>query len=219
MASPEQKLDSLPNQHQHMETGHQLQGSYCNSSGQEDYHSLNIGKETNWRLSCSIQVLEVVTDNGGPATVTIKDTLQDLKAQQEEAHKAASEACFAASKANCNRPASPIWQAAPATTAAHNTLPFFKPANLPRFDRKSHVAMFLRLYQNSMYETDEAMKDATIINCLDTDTQTLILPRLPEKGWTYTNISQALMEEFDSQEALLGQKMDFADTKTRWEKP
>ncbi|KAJ9066477.1 hypothetical protein DSO57_1008967 [Entomophthora muscae] len=147
--------------------------------------------------------------------VTIKDTVQDLEAQQEEANKAASEACFAASKANHNRTASSIWQATPATTSAHRTLPFFKPANLPRFDRKSKVAMFLQLYQNSMYGADEAMKDATIINFLDTDTQTLILPCLPENGWAYANMSWALMEEFGSQEALLGQKMDFSDTKLK----
>ncbi|KAJ9067268.1 hypothetical protein DSO57_1001376 [Entomophthora muscae] len=156
-----------------------------------------------------------MTENGGPFTVTNRDTVQDLKARQEEAHKAVSEARFAASKANRNRPASPICQAAPATTSGHNTLPFFKPANLPRFDRKSNIAMFLWLYQNSMYGADKAMKDATIINCLDTDTQTLILPHLPENGWTYANISQALMEEFGSQEALLGQKMDFVDTKLK----
>ncbi|KAJ9064442.1 hypothetical protein DSO57_1030555 [Entomophthora muscae] len=215
MASLKQNLDSLPNQHQLRETGCQSQGSYWNSSGKEEYHSLESDKETKWRLSCSIQVLEVVTENGVPVTVTIEDTVQDLKAQQEEAHKAVSKACFVAFKANCNRPTSPIWQAAPATTATHNTLPFFKPANLPRFDRKSNVAMFLRLYQNSMYGADKAIKNATIINCLDTDTQTLILPCLPENGWTYTNILLALMEEFGSQEALLGQKMDFADTELK----
>ncbi|KAJ9064818.1 hypothetical protein DSO57_1026393 [Entomophthora muscae] len=204
MASLEQKLDSLPNQHQHRETGRQSQGSYWNCSGKEEYHSLDSNKETSWRLSHSIQVLEVVTENGGPSTVTIEDTVQYLKAQQEEACKAASEARFDASKANHNRPASPIQQAALATTAAHSTLPFFKPANLHRFDRKSNIAMFFWLYQNSMYGEDEAIKNATVINCLDTDTQTLILPCLPENGWTYKNISQALMEDFGSQEALLG---------------
>ncbi|KAJ9062501.1 hypothetical protein DSO57_1010073 [Entomophthora muscae] len=121
-----------------------------------------------------------MTENGGPVTVTIEDTIQDLEARQEEAHKAASEAHFAASKANCNRPASPIWQTAPTTTMTHHTSSFSKPANLPRFDRKSNVAMFLWLYQNSMYGAYEAMKDATIINCLDTATHTLILPCLPE---------------------------------------
>ncbi|KAJ9087401.1 hypothetical protein DSO57_1033693 [Entomophthora muscae] len=75
--------------------------------------------------------------------------------------------------------------------------------------------MFLRLYQNSMYGADEAMKDFTIINFLDTDTHTLILPHLRENGWIYANISQALIEDFGNQEALLGQKMDFADTKIK----
>ncbi|KAJ9052754.1 hypothetical protein DSO57_1031116 [Entomophthora muscae] len=69
--------------------------------------------------------------------------VQDLEAQQEEAHKAVSEARFAASKVNCNRSTSPIWQAALATTAVHNASPFFKPVNLPRLDRKINVAMFL----------------------------------------------------------------------------
>ncbi|KAJ9053961.1 hypothetical protein DSO57_1019312 [Entomophthora muscae] len=145
MASLEQKLDSLPNQTQCNESGRQSQDSYRKSSGQEKYHSLDSNKETNRRLPRSIRVLEVMTENGGPATVTIEDTVKDIKAQQEEECKAASKACFAASKANCNRPASPIWQAVPATTVTHNTLPFFTPANLPRFDRKSNISMFLWL--------------------------------------------------------------------------
>ncbi|KAJ9065443.1 hypothetical protein DSO57_1019622 [Entomophthora muscae] len=113
----------------------------------------------------------MVTDNGSPVMVTIEDTVQDLEAQQEEAHKAISEARFDASKANQNIPISPIWQAALTKTAAHNTSPFFKPANLPRFDRKSNIAMLLWLYQNSMYGADEAMKDAIIIHCLYTETR------------------------------------------------
>ncbi|KAJ9081681.1 hypothetical protein DSO57_1012149 [Entomophthora muscae] len=215
MASLELKLDSFLNQHQYSKTGRQSQGSYRNSSGQEEYYSLDSNKEINRRLSCSIQVLEVVTENGGLATVTIEYNVQDLEAQQEEAHKAASEARFTASKANHNRPASPSWQAAPAATAPHNSLSFFKPANFPRLDRKINVAMFLQLYQNSIYGTDEAIKSVIVINCLDTDTKTLILPCLPENCWTYANISRVLMEEFGSQEALLRQKMDFTDTKIK----
>ncbi|KAJ9075375.1 hypothetical protein DSO57_1036747 [Entomophthora muscae] len=174
MASLEQKMDSFHTQHHPIDTGNQSQASCQNSSGQVEYHSLDSKEETNQRLECSIQLLEVVTENGGPSMVTIEKTVQDLKAQQREAHKAVSKACFAAFKANCNRPASPNWQAGPVAIAPHNSLSFFKPANLPRFDRKSNVAMFLLLYQNSIYSADEAMKDATIINCLDTGTQMLI---------------------------------------------
>ncbi|KAJ9055618.1 hypothetical protein DSO57_1002093 [Entomophthora muscae] len=141
--------------------------------------------------------------------------IQDLETQGEEAHKAVFKARFFASKVNLNHPASPSQQAAPVATTPHNTLPFFKPANLPRFDRKSYVAMFLWLYQNLMYGADETMKDTTIINCLVTKTQRLILLCLPENSWTYANISWALMEEFGSQEALLGQEMDFANTKLK----
>ncbi|KAJ9086714.1 hypothetical protein DSO57_1000971 [Entomophthora muscae] len=109
MASLKQKLDNLPNQHQHRGTERQSQGSYQNSSGQEEYHSLESNKKTNQRLPCFIQVQEMVIENGGPATVTIEDTVQYLKAQHKEAHKAASKAHFAASKAKCNRPTSLIW--------------------------------------------------------------------------------------------------------------
>ncbi|KAJ9049729.1 hypothetical protein DSO57_1021496 [Entomophthora muscae] len=181
-----------------MKTGRQSQASYQNSSGQE-YHSLD----------------KVVTKNGGPPVVNIEETVQYLETQGEEAHKAVFKAQFFASKVNHNQHASPSQQAAPVATAPHNTLPFFKPVNLPRFDRKSNVAMFLWLYQNLMYGADEAMKDTTIINCLVTKTQRLILPCISENSWTYANISWALMEEFGSQEALLGQEMDFADTKLK----
>ncbi|KAJ9071325.1 hypothetical protein DSO57_1038067 [Entomophthora muscae] len=87
------------------------------------------------------------------------------------------------------------------------------PMEVDANDSSSEEAIWL--YQNSMYGADEAMKDAVIINCLDTDTQTLILPCLPENGCTCSNILRALMEEFGGQEALLGQKMVFVDTKLK----
>ncbi|KAJ9070154.1 hypothetical protein DSO57_1011315 [Entomophthora muscae] len=61
--------------------------------------------------------------------------------------------------------------------------------------------MFLRLYQNSMYGADNAMRDSTIINCLDAETQTIILPRLSENSWTFANVSRAFTEEVGSQKA------------------
>ncbi|KAJ9077791.1 hypothetical protein DSO57_1013437 [Entomophthora muscae] len=157
----------------------------------------------------------MVTQNCGPSVVIIEENIQDLEVQQEEACKAASKACFSASKVNCNRPVSPSWQTAPVATSPHNTSPFFKPANLPRFDRKINVAMFLWLYQNSIYGADKAMTDAIIIKFLDTNTQMLILSCLPESNWTYAKISQALTKYFGSQKSLLGQEMNFADTKLK----
>lgn len=91
--------------------------------------------------------------------------------------------------------------------------PNFKPANLPRFERKSNVAMFLRLYENSMYGADEAMKSSAIINCLDVETQTIIMARLPETGWTYQQVAKALLQEYGSEEALTERKMEFMETK------
>ncbi|KAJ9063500.1 hypothetical protein DSO57_1000083 [Entomophthora muscae] len=115
--------------------------------------------------------------------------------------QAASEAKYQASRSNH----SPIRQ----LFNSSNVITNFKPVNLPKFDRKSNVTMFLRLYKNTMYGADEAMKNSAIFNCLDSETQTIIMPRLPERGWTFANVSKALMEEFGSEEALNNQKMDF----------
>ncbi|KAJ9065932.1 hypothetical protein DSO57_1014552 [Entomophthora muscae] len=62
-----------------------------------------------------------------------------------------------------------------------------------------------------MYGADEAMKNSAIFKCLDSETQTFIMPRLPERGWTFVNVSKALMDEFGSKEALNNQKMDFVE--------
>ena len=61
--------------------------------------------------------------------------------------------------------------------------------------------MVLQLYKNTMYGADTAQKYSTIINCLDVETQTIILPRLPANVWTFSNVSKALLEEFGIQEA------------------
>ncbi|KAJ9051886.1 hypothetical protein DSO57_1039542 [Entomophthora muscae] len=56
-----------------------------------------------------------------------------------------------------------------------------------------------------------AMKNSAIFNCLDSETQTIIMPRPPERGWTFANVSKALMDEFGRKEALNNQKMDFVE--------
>ncbi|KAJ9050326.1 hypothetical protein DSO57_1015351 [Entomophthora muscae] len=53
------------------------------------------------------------------------------------------------------------------------------------------------------------MKNSAIFNCLDSETQNIIIPRLPERVWTFANISKALMDEFGIKEALNNQKMNF----------
>ncbi|KAJ9075083.1 hypothetical protein DSO57_1000363 [Entomophthora muscae] len=62
-----------------------------------------------------------------------------------------------------------------------------------------------------MYGADEAMKNSAIFNCLDSETQTIIMPRLPERGWTFSNVSKALMDEFGSKEVLNNWKIDFVE--------
>ncbi|KAJ9071601.1 hypothetical protein DSO57_1035368 [Entomophthora muscae] len=41
------------------------------------------------------------------------------------------------------------------------------------------------------------------------------MPRLPEHGWTFANVSKALVDEFGSKEALNNQKMDFVEGNIR----
>ncbi|KAJ9079225.1 hypothetical protein DSO57_1011394 [Entomophthora muscae] len=62
-----------------------------------------------------------------------------------------------------------------------------------------------------MYSADKAMKSSVIFNCLDAEPQTIIIPRLPENGCTFANVSRALMEKFSSEEALNNLKMNFVE--------
>ncbi|KAJ9078208.1 hypothetical protein DSO57_1009127 [Entomophthora muscae] len=55
------------------------------------------------------------------------------------------------------------------------------------------------------------MKNSAIFNCLNSETHTIIIPRLPEQGWTFSNVSKALMDEFGSKEALNNRKIDFVE--------
>lgn len=68
------------------------------------------------------------------------------------------------------------------------------------------------MYELSMYGADEVMKNASILNCLDSETQTLILPRLPNHRWTFRDVAKALMEEYGSDVALSQRKMDFVNS-------
>lgn len=182
------------------------------SSEQDDFHSMDSDEELARRLPRSVWVTEPVLDDSANPLATPDDSRVDMDARREEARKAASAARFALSNEERRRPASSLQRPMTSTSAGSSS---FKPASLPKFDRKSNVSMFLKLYRNSMYGADSAMMDSAIINCLDSETQTIILPRLPENGWTFANVSKALIEEFGSHEALLGRKMDFADTKLR----
>ncbi|KAJ9088042.1 hypothetical protein DSO57_1027051 [Entomophthora muscae] len=62
-----------------------------------------------------------------------------------------------------------------------------------------------------MCGTDKAMKNSAIFNCLYAKTQTFYMPRLPERGWTFANVSRVLMEEFGSKVALNNRKIDFVE--------
>ncbi|KAJ9052940.1 hypothetical protein DSO57_1029100 [Entomophthora muscae] len=117
--------------------------------------------------------------------------------------QAASEARYQASRSN----RSPVRQ----LFNTSNVIPNFKPVNLPKFDRKSNVIMFLRLYENTMYGADEAIQNSAIFNCLDSETQKIIMTRLPKRGWTFTNVSKVLMDEFGSKDAFNNQKMNFVE--------
>ena len=98
---------------------------------------------------------EAVLDSGNPLATPEQTHLQERDAE--------SDARFRASE----RPCSPPRRSFQNTS---HVIPNFKPVNLPKFDRRSNVTMFLRLYGNTMYGTDNAMKNSAIFNCLDAET-------------------------------------------------
>ncbi|KAJ9053101.1 hypothetical protein DSO57_1027539 [Entomophthora muscae] len=154
------------------------------SSSPEFYHSYKSNDGHTLLTPNTVCVLKPVlkSEDNVLATPEASGAAQDRegesKAQQEENCWRAPEAKFAASTLSCFLLThSPVRiMPAPLQHGSNN----FKPVNLPKFDGKSNVAMFLHLYQNSMYGTDNAMRDSTIINCLDAETQIIILPHLPE---------------------------------------
>ncbi|KAJ9064652.1 hypothetical protein DSO57_1028162 [Entomophthora muscae] len=144
------------------------------SSSPEFYHSYKSNEDHTWLAPNSVQVLEPVLESEDDVLATpeasgaAQDREDECKAQQEEICCRASEARFAASTLSCScLTCYPVRiTPAPLQHGSNN----FKPVNLPKFDRKSNVAMFLHQYQNSMYGADNVTRDSTIINCLDAET-------------------------------------------------
>lgn len=87
----------------------------------------------------------------------------------------------------------------------------FKPTNLPNFNKFYIVNIFIRLYENSMYGADEKAKASAIINCLDTETQTIIMGGISEYNWMYDEVKEALKNQFGSKESLTEWKIEFMD--------
>ena len=182
--------------------------SRAESSGNDSFHSLRIQDDDLRGVPRQIMVAENVLENSDNPLLTPEQT----RLREREA---ASEGRFHNSEPNTlNEPRLRTLDSERSSyrrPAYSHVVPNFKPVNLPKFDRKSNVTMFLKLYENTMYGADEAMKNSAIFNCLDTETQTIIMPRLPENGWTFANVSKALVEEFGSEEALNNRKMDFIE--------
>lgn len=86
----------------------------------------------------------------------------------------------------------------------------FKPLNLPSFDKNGNVATFIRLFENSMYGATDIEKASTIINCLDPASIDLVMPHLPQRQWTYQEVRDAIIIEFNNPEAINTRKMEFS---------
>ncbi|KAJ9048892.1 hypothetical protein DSO57_1030055 [Entomophthora muscae] len=172
------------------------------------FHSYESNEDNIGRTMRKVYVAEPVLDISetplpGAAALTSRTS--------NNARDAASEAQFCAS--NQRNTSTPPRRSYNFSTSS--VIQNFKPKNLPKFDKKVNVHMFLWLYNNSMYGADKAMKNAAIFNCLNSENQTIIMPRLLEQGWTYKNISRALIAEFGSKEALFCQKMEFTKGKIK----
>lgn len=196
--------------------------SLCPSTGASSFHSYDSDEEPSSRPTCHVLAAEPILESSREQPPNPEETREQVFRERDTA----SDTRFAASteqqrnlreehSAPNSVPRAPPASRfpCPSQTRARNPSPTrpgsfndsrlsetrsFKPANLPKFDRKSNVRLFLKLYENSMYGAGEAMMDTSIINCLNSDTQTLIMPRLPEHRWTYTDVSLALIEEFGS---------------------
>lgn len=170
------------------------------TGGNASYHSYDSDEDNIGRTGRNVHVLQHKDE---------EDMEDEPPRSARDARQEASEARFRASTARFNSPPPRRNNPEPSPGIQFN----FKPANLPKFDKKTNVYMFLQLYENSMYGADLPMKNSSIINCLDSEVQTLILPRLPTRSWTFDNVSKALIEEYGSEEALFCRKMEFTEGK------
>ncbi|KAJ9085961.1 hypothetical protein DSO57_1009011 [Entomophthora muscae] len=171
--------------------------SNAHSSGNGSFHSYGNNEDAQCQVPRHIMMTETILESSDNPMATPEHT-------RLHERLAASEVRFRAS-CSCQSPTNRL------TYNTSSVIPNFKPVNLPKFDRKSNVTMFLWLYENTMYGADEAMKNSAIFNCLNIKSHTAIMQLLPERGWIFVNVSRALMEEFGSEEDLYNCKMDFVE--------
>ncbi|KAJ9084795.1 hypothetical protein DSO57_1020599 [Entomophthora muscae] len=77
-------------------------------------------------------------------------------------------------------------------------IPRFKPMNLPKFNPKGNVHLFIRLFKMSMYGANNHDKATTILNQLNAASTDLIIPHMLQNDWSYAAAKQVLLYKFRS---------------------
>ncbi|KAJ9058394.1 hypothetical protein DSO57_1012634 [Entomophthora muscae] len=63
----------------------------------------------------------------------------------------------------------------------------FKTLNLPTFDQKGNIKIFICLFKISMCGASDHMKTTALINALDPASVDVIMPQLLAEEWSYEN--------------------------------
>ncbi|KAJ9051832.1 hypothetical protein DSO57_1001079 [Entomophthora muscae] len=85
----------------------------------------------------------------------------------------------------------------------------FKPMNLPKFDPKGNVHIFICLFEMSMYGANNQDKATTLLNQLDATSTDLIIPHMPKHNWLYAAAKSALLYKFGSIARVTKRKNEF----------
>ena len=66
---------------------------------------------------------------------------------------------------------------------------------------------FLQLFDSSMEGATKRQKATTVINCLDSSLEELVMPHFGNNCWTYLDAREAIIAKFGS-EAFIASKKD-----------
>ncbi|KAJ9048871.1 hypothetical protein DSO57_1030331 [Entomophthora muscae] len=81
--------------------------------------------------------------------------------------------------------------------------------NLPKFNPKSNIHTFIRLFEMSMYGTNNQDKATTLLNQLDATSTDFIIPHMPKHNWLYAAAKSALLYKFGSIAWVTERKNEF----------
>ncbi|KAJ9058371.1 hypothetical protein DSO57_1013037 [Entomophthora muscae] len=85
----------------------------------------------------------------------------------------------------------------------------FKPMNLPKFDPKGNVHIFICLFEMSMYRANNQDKATILLNQLDAASTDLIILHMPKHNWLYTAAKNTFLYKFGGISQVNERKNEF----------